>query len=118
MDDLFDAGPAIRDLSRQIGETARAIADGRGKTAQSAVRNQTSLDHPTEYVGVDIASGEDDNHAFAGEVLQLPAKTSGERRCCGAFHHALFTFDGPKNRNGDLFLGDNDSLIDKRSCDL
>ncbi len=51
---LFDARARRSDLSGEIGEAAGTIANHSGESAEPSVRDQTSFNHATKHVGIDI----------------------------------------------------------------
>ena len=56
MDHLFDARARRSDLRRQIGQATRPIADDGGESAKAAVRDQTTFDHATKDVRINVAA--------------------------------------------------------------
>jgi len=54
--DLFNARAGCGDLLAQDSESAGAIADYRGESAESAVCNESSLDDAAENVGINISA--------------------------------------------------------------
>src|SRR5256885_1515848 len=58
MSDVDDTGAFVGDESGKSGQTAGAIADGRGEAAEPAVRRQASLDDATKHVQINIATAQ------------------------------------------------------------
>jgi len=53
---LFNARARRRDLRRQIGQATRPIADDGGESAKPAVGYQTTFDHATKDVRINVAA--------------------------------------------------------------
>jgi hypothetical protein len=93
VDDLFDAGARRRDLSGEIGQPTRPIADNSVEAAEAAVGDQAAFDYATQNIWINIASAEEKDDALAGQFGQLTRQT-GSQGCCGrALHHAFLQLD-------------------------
>ena len=115
---LFNARAGRGDLRGEISETAGAIADYRGEAAKASIGDETAFDDAAQDVWIDVAAAKQKNHALVLEFFQLTRKTGSERRGGGAFNNALLQFDHAQDRDGDLFFGDGDGLIDMRARDF
>jgi len=61
---LFDARARRSDLSGEIGEAAGTIANHSGESAEPSVRDQTSFNHATKHVGIDISAANQKNDSL------------------------------------------------------
>ncbi len=97
---------------RQIREPAGSIADHGGKSAQTAVGNQSAFDYAAENVRIDISAAQKKNDTFAGEIRQFSGKDGGQRSGGRAFDDGFLELDQAENRNRDLLFVDSHDLID------
>src|SRR5438876_1190057 len=81
---LLDACSGRGDLRGKIGEPAGAIANDGGEPAQTAVGDETPLNHAAEHIWIDIAAAKQQNNSLAGEFSQFSGQAGGERRGGGA----------------------------------
>ena len=58
MNDLLDGRPDEGDDGAQAGDAARSVGHNRGEADESAIVDQTALEHVPEGGGIDVASAE------------------------------------------------------------
>ena len=113
MNNLFDACARRSDLRRQIGQATWRIANDGSESAKAAVGDETTFNHATKHIGIDVAAANQKDHSLAGEFFQFSGHARGERRCRGSFDDTFFEFDETQDRQGDLSLGHSDGKIDQ-----
>ena len=64
MHHLFDARAGGSHLSGEIGESAGTIANHSGESAEPTVRDQTSFNHATKHVGIDVSAAKQKNDSL------------------------------------------------------
>ena len=112
VDDLLDGRPDEGDDGTQAGDAAWSVGHNRGEADESAVVDQTTLEHVPEGGGIDVTTAKQDGDVLALELGQLTGEARGDSRGACALLDELLSLNQAKERDRDVLLGHGDELID------
>src|SRR5204862_7383177 len=108
---LDDVAAGIGDQLRHFGEAAGDVGHRDAQAHQAGVTHQAPHENRGEHAAVDVAAGDWDADALAGEALRMLEKR-GERRGAGAFGDRFFDFNERDDGALDRLLGDDHHVLD------
>ena len=110
MHHLDDVAAGVGDHLRHLREAARDVGHGDAQAHEARIAHEAPHQHRGKHAAVDVAAGDRDADALAGEALRM-LEERGERGGAGAFGHRLLDLDQRNDRALDGFFRHHQDLF-------